>query len=664
MTLERRNHPAPRVQKCALMIMLVLALLLTACGGLGGEPQIVATRVLPTPTAIPAQTSSLPDTPPRLSNGARIFIENCTACHGIDGSGQGQLVLDGQVPNPGNFRDPQQVTLRTPREWYNVITNGRIENLMPPWRDALSEQERWDVAMYTYTMHYTADQLLDGERLYQECSECHGLEGRGDGPEAANNPRDVRDLTDQEAMVTLSDGSLYNIIAEGYPDVMPAYGEIYDEDDLWSVVAFTRILHLADDAVQVISSEQPDSAEIPSAAQAVTQAATPADDPLPTLNPAQPLTTTLDITGTITNRTADGPVPPGLAVTLLVFGPDQRVIEDLTREVQSDESGSFVFEQVTIRDDAFYLATVDYQGRGFPSEFAQGNPAATSLMLPIDIYELTDDPDVVTVRAQVSQISVIGDSVEVQYTVQHRNSSDRIYTSLEEEQESGRFLSIAIPLPPGATVLSYDQPNRYLFNDAQDIVYDTLPLLPGEERFSQIFYVVQYGGGAVIEYPTVYSLDGQVRLLMETPTISVSGEQFPPVGEQTIGGVSYQEYGRRLTLGPGSLIRYELTGTPAEAVADVNATTLQPVTGEGLTVLLVVIAAVFALVILLIVIFSRRRASPEANRDLLIDALVRQIAELDAQHERGEINHDVYQRRRSTLKVRLAELMDGGQIDE
>jgi hypothetical protein len=42
----------------------------------------------------------------------------------------------------------------------------------------------------------------------------------------------------------------------------------------------------------------------------------------------------------------------------------------------------------------------------------------------------------------------------------------------------------------------------------------------------------------------------------------------------------------------------------------------------------------------------------------LIDGLIRQIAELDTQHDAGQINHDLYQQQRAILKARLTELMN------
>src|SRR5690606_38845473 len=106
-------------------------LLLTACGGLAGNPEIVAT--LPPPTQA-IRDEGFPQPPPDLANGARIYAENCTRCHGVDGSGSGELVLAGEVGDPGSFLDPANVREYTPREWFDIITHGRIEQLMPPWR--------------------------------------------------------------------------------------------------------------------------------------------------------------------------------------------------------------------------------------------------------------------------------------------------------------------------------------------------------------------------------------------------------------------------------------------------------------------------------------------------------------------------------------------------
>ena len=50
----------------------------------------------------------------------------------------------------------------------------------------------------------------------------------------------------------------------------------------------------------------------------------------------------------------------------------------------------------------------------------------------------------------------------------------------------------------------------------------------------------------------------------------------------------------------------------------------------------------------------RRRAPDQSSS---IDSLAKQIAQLDDEHDRGQINHDLYHHRRRELKAKLAELM-------
>lgn len=132
-----------------------LAVLLSACSGLAGEVEIVAT--LP-----PANAVAPPAAPPDIANGARIYAQNCTACHGDNGAGNGPLVEAGDVPRMPSFLEGSHVRQQTPADYFNIITNGNLENLMPPWADALTEQERWDVAMYNYTLNYTPELLAIG----------------------------------------------------------------------------------------------------------------------------------------------------------------------------------------------------------------------------------------------------------------------------------------------------------------------------------------------------------------------------------------------------------------------------------------------------------------------------------------------------------------------
>ena len=145
-------------------LLLLLACCLTACTNLSGEPEIAAT--LPPQTA---NSSWQPD----IGNGARLFVEHCTDCHGETGDGKGSLVLAGSVDQPLDLTDQALVAVESPLEFFDIITAGKLEKLMPPWQDALSEAQRWDVALYAYTLRYDDALLAEGESLWQRlCADC------------------------------------------------------------------------------------------------------------------------------------------------------------------------------------------------------------------------------------------------------------------------------------------------------------------------------------------------------------------------------------------------------------------------------------------------------------------------------------------------------------
>lgn len=144
-------------------MIVILSVLISACSDLAGEVQIVETV---TPNTVAQATQlELPPSPPDIANGEQIFQQNCTSCHGENGAGDGELVENGDVPRMGSFLDPVHMRQQSPEYYYDIITNGNLINLMPPWAEALSVQERWDVAMYAYTLHYTPEQIARGAEL-------------------------------------------------------------------------------------------------------------------------------------------------------------------------------------------------------------------------------------------------------------------------------------------------------------------------------------------------------------------------------------------------------------------------------------------------------------------------------------------------------------------
>lgn len=137
------------------MMCLLLSGLLSGCEGLAGQLEVVAT--LPPPEQLLPETtetaSNAEQEPLNLARGAQIFATRCASCHGENGNGQGELVLSGEVGAIPSFLDTEHMQSQTREAYYDVITNGRLEKLMPPWSEALSERERRTVAEYVYLLH-------------------------------------------------------------------------------------------------------------------------------------------------------------------------------------------------------------------------------------------------------------------------------------------------------------------------------------------------------------------------------------------------------------------------------------------------------------------------------------------------------------------------------
>lgn len=636
------------------LLALCLALLTAACTGLGGEPQIVSTRVIPTSAPVtPVVDRGIPASAPDLANGARIFAARCAECHGIDGGGQGELVLSGQVPAMTSFLDPATARDQTPHDFFATITNGRLENLMPPWRDALSEQERWDVALYAYTLHYTRDMLDTGRAIYQECAECHGETGRGDGPEAVRTGARVPDLTDFEAMVTLDDQSMFNMISEGALDDMPAYADVLTPDEIYAVAAFIRTFSVAN----------ADTAAEPVATAEITGDAAPVD--AASLDARE-----VTVSGRVTNRSAGGEVPAGLVVTLRTFDPlTMTPLADRDRTTVITAEGTFDFGEVPLEQGRVVIAAVNYNDRNFASGFVEppAPDAAPVLDLPIELYELTDDPAVVTIRGGVTRLRVVGDSVEVQQLYQYVNTSDRLYTSLERGTD-GQYSAVEIALPPGAVVLGFDDERAYTIADDGSRVYDMRPLLPNEQRLTVVSYLLEYTGALEVEYPLYYALDGQVRFLLQPESVTLTSDNLPFMAQEVVGGEAYQVYGAVLQRDAGTLMRYALSGEGLQAAVGVEQGG-QVISAETLPLIFGVVAAVLGLGLLLTWWMLRRRPRPtgdDPSSDSEIARLAREIAALDEQHEKGEINHDLWHAERNQRRARMAELMrprdDGGDV--
>ena len=99
-------------------------------------------------------------TPEELSAAKHLYDDQCAACHGVNGDGNGprgpemaqQLWSWSRGEGPGIFTDRNYVVQRNPSELANAILDGH--DLMPSYRGKLSPQQLNGLVDYVYTFFY------------------------------------------------------------------------------------------------------------------------------------------------------------------------------------------------------------------------------------------------------------------------------------------------------------------------------------------------------------------------------------------------------------------------------------------------------------------------------------------------------------------------------
>lgn len=96
------------------------------------------------------------------------------------------------------------------------------------------------------TVTVTDELRANGRTSYRKyCAQCHGYNGRGDGPSAASLTPPPRDHTDAEVMNAITDRTIAETVrfggeSRGFPG-MPSFPNL-STDELVSLVAYVRSL--------------------------------------------------------------------------------------------------------------------------------------------------------------------------------------------------------------------------------------------------------------------------------------------------------------------------------------------------------------------------------------------------------------------------------------
>lgn len=97
-----------------------------------------------------------PEALPDFAKGKALYEEQCARCHASDGSGETPLAKTFEVA-PARFRDPALLAGLSPFRVFSNVTFGLDGTAMPAF-DALSEEQRWDIAFYVMALGHGGPQ--------------------------------------------------------------------------------------------------------------------------------------------------------------------------------------------------------------------------------------------------------------------------------------------------------------------------------------------------------------------------------------------------------------------------------------------------------------------------------------------------------------------------
>jgi mono/diheme cytochrome c family protein len=566
--------------------------------------------VAPAHAAPPAQA---PAEKPSASGGQSLFGENCMPCHGAAGQGDGPTAESIPGPLP-DMSDPVIARAYVPVENFDIISNGRMDKLMPPWKNQLSEEQIWDTTAYVWALGTSSQAIAAGKMIYSEqCAACHGDEGDGSG---SNAPAEINDFTDLQAMVQTSQADLFEAYnaSEQHADLNGL-----SEDDIWASLDYVRTFSFA----------------------------------MPERNGI--------LTGQVINAATGEPVG-NIELVLHAFQNNTK-LETLSSA--ADEDGNFRFENLATDHTVVYVVEGLYQDIGYISEEStMFLPDTTETTLNLEVYDATTDDTNVNVTQMHYLLSFSPDAVNVLQIFIVGNSGDKTYVG--ENGETFQFT-----LPENATAVNFqNNPNGERIVKTDTGYADTSPVMPGAEGLTiAAVYDIPFSGDTLeIELP-LDSATGSVDVLMTDQGAILDSDQVDFVENRDFQGNTFAVYNGR-SYEAGDPVILKLSGlddlqftTPGAEISPPAGTSpswfsqdfaLWAILGLGLVAMLVATVAYPSARSRL----THQSMPEEEDLETRRQRLVLTLARLDETFEAGELDEHVYHRARARYKAELAQLIE------
>jgi mono/diheme cytochrome c family protein len=569
--------------------------------------------------------------------GQPTYQQSCAPCHGEQGMGDGPRASQLPVPPPA-FADPASVWASSPAQLFHTTKFGRLENLMPPFQlredGGLTDEQIWQVVAYAWSLHTTQAEIEAGKALYEaSCASCHGAGGQGDGPEAEGEL--LTDFSDLQVVTFRSQTDW----SGGWQTAHPEIGAEWTMDEQSDTL----------DYIRTFSYWPPWESGYQAGSGA--------------------------ITGQVVQGTAGEPAPADLPIVLEAYVGFQPVAA-FTSTVGSD--GAFRFTDLATDPNINYLATVATAGISYSSDFLNLSPLTPTLQSDVVVYGTTDDPGAVRINRSHWIIdqqpgAILGGAIYI-----FGNAGDRTFVGGPVEGVD-LPVTVAVPVPPGAVEVALDGGALgERFFQVGDVIYDTLPLLPGEgTRQIVVRYALPFDAtSADLQQEFLYPVDQLNLLVAALPGLQVEAPSLDSGGPQNMGGQEYLVFSKEnfapqtvdvavtglLAAGSPDPRAEAVPGAASETVTGTGAVTASqtapPLADWAIWLMLAVVAA--ALLGVLGYALQRGSLDTHYSRSSLAElreTLLQRMAQLDDMHALGQIGQAEWMRQRSYLKAQLVDVM-------
>ena len=616
------------------LLSLALTAALGACVSLASDitPPPGYVPPSPQPTAAPVY----PMVPPDPQAGAAIFAEKCAPCHGSTGMGDGPQSAALSVP-PAALASPDVFRSALPTDWYDLVTNGNLERMMPPF-NSLNDRQRWDVVAYAYTLGTSDAELAQGKQIYTaECESCHGKAGQASG---------AADWTDPAVLAKLSNQQLFDAISNGQSN-MPAFADKFTEGERWALSTYVRNLSFTKVGASGVSTAQQSATPSAATPEATSDSQTSAT---PEVTETEVVLEPFTIQGKLT-LPAGSTLAAGTNLALEAYD-SMNFISSVETAAQPD--GSFVFENVEALAGRVYLVSLTYDGVPYSSDpihmtdVVAGQPVAVE----IAIADTTTDASRLTVERMHVFFDFPTDTQTLQvlelYIID--NPTGKVVVSAGDGKPVVNY-----ELPEGASNLAFQDGElgaRYVLTDTG--FGDTEPI-PAGSGFQVLFaYELPYTNKLKLDLKI--ALPVQAAVVMVPEGLKLKNDMLVSSGSTAMQGMNIEVF-TAANLAGGSTLTLNLSGRPGTSTTSETDNNWVAVLIGGVVLLAALGGAGWFIL--------RQRKAPvtvdpyqenlsnEKPEDVM-DAIIA----LDDLYQAGKLPKEAYEQRRAELKARLAALKE------